>query len=242
MKLNFVFLIIFSSLIACRPFEGTREFNGFDYYRVKPIMTIASSLKLDVTYDEGNIVEVNFKSDSKRVLSDTVIYKNGETFFFQNHPEYDRLSNDSTLRITGRVSDTVRSFIFGKRLGQYELFFVETPLNDSVINIEYVYKSDIEYDSVIERFIGQLTSFRQHVKFYDFAQEITFMYNKEYMYYTTADNYGDWKAIGSTDTLYNVYGSIYLDKYRIEMEDLLPAFKLYLLQEELMADEIKKLK
>lgn len=73
-----------------------------------------------------------------------------------------------------------------------------------------------------------LTSFKQHVEFYDFAHEITFRYDKKCMYYTIVENYGDWKAGNFPDTLHDIYGSIYLDKYRIEMRELVPGFKLYL--------------
>ena len=228
MKLNFILLILFSSFAACGPFEGTRTFNGYNLNRLAPIAAIDSSLKVDVTYTGGNIVKVDFKDNNKHLLSDTVIYKSDAVFLFQNHPESDYLSNDSTRRIIVKVSDTVRTFIFGKHQDRYRLFFVEAPLNDSVINVGYVYKSDITGDNIDEKLITALATFRQHVQFYDYAQEITLRYNNKCMYYTIDENYGDWRASGFPDTLYNVYGSIYLDKYRIEMGILEPAFKLHL--------------
>src|SRR5687768_9845860 len=109
MKLNFIFFVILSSLIACGNFEGTRRFNGFDYYRVKPIVGIDSSLKVDVTYHAGNIAKIDFKQHSTCILSDTVIYNNGGIFLFQSRSESCQLFNDTMLAVTAKISDTVRS-------------------------------------------------------------------------------------------------------------------------------------
>ena len=239
MKFNLILFIIVFSIAACRPFEETRTFNGFNFYRLEPIAGIDSSLKVDVTYSAGNIVKIDFNDNFKQLVSDTVIYKKGGIFLFQNHPENDYLSSDSTFRIIGKISDTIRTFIFGKHHNRYRLFFVETPLNDSVINVEYVYRSDIIGDNISDKVITALASFRQHVQFYDFAEEITFRYNKKCLYYAIVENYGDWKAKNFPDTLYNVYGSIYLDKYRIEMEDLEPGFKLHLISDDAMSKELR---
>ncbi|MCF6408081.1 hypothetical protein L3C95_34655 [Chitinophaga filiformis] len=239
MKVNFILLITISFLTACQPFEGTRSFNGFNFYRIEPIATIDSSLKVDVTYSQGNIVKVDFKDSLKRLLSDTIIYRKDGIFLFQNHPEDDHLSSDSTLRILGKISDTVRTFVFGKYHEQFRLFFVETPLNDSVINVEFVHRSNIVCDNINEKVIAKLASFRQHVRFYALALEITFRYDKKCLYYTIVENYGDWKAKNFPDTLKHVYGSIYLDKYRIEMEELEPVFKLHLTCEEILEKKLR---
>lgn len=186
---------------------------------MEPMATIDSSLQVDVNYTAGNIVKVNFKDNSRLLLSDTVVYKNDAVFLFQNHPENDQLSSDSTVRIIGKISDTVRTFIFGKHHDQYRLFFVETPLNDSVFNVGFVYSADIPGVDINEKLIDALTTFRQYVRFYDYAQEITFRYEKKYMYYKIVENCGDWKSENFPDTLRDVYGSIYLDRYRIEMKN-----------------------
>jgi hypothetical protein len=238
MKFNFILFIILSSLIACSAFEGTRKFNGFNFYRIEPVASNDSSLNVDVAYSAGNIVKVEFKDKLRQLLSDTVVYYNDAFFFFQNHPKDDYLSNDSTVRIMGKISDTVRTFIFGKHHDRYRLFFIETLLNDSVINVEHVYRSDITGDNINEKLIDALSSFRQHVQFYNFAEEVIFRYNKQCMYYTIIENYGDWKASGFPDTLYNVYGNIHLDKYRIEMKDLVPAFKLHLTSDAILTKKL----
>lgn len=221
-------------LMCCTRFEGKKGFSEFDYCRIQPVKENTSSLNFDVTYHDGNIVRVDCNDNIKHVISDTLVYKNGDVFLFRMQQEDCPLCNDTMMSVTGIVSDTVRSFIFSKNDKVYELLFVETPLSDSVMNIEYVHKSDIKFANSNENLAILLSAFRQYVQFYAFAQEITFVYEGKTMRYTTVDNYGTWKATGGTDTLYNIYGNIYLDRYRIYTEDLLPAFKLFLSQERLI--------
>lgn len=234
-----LFVMCFLSM-GCTRFEGKKSFSEFDYYRIQPVKGITSRLNFDVTYRDGNIVRVDCNDNIKRVISDTLIYKNGDAFLFRIQQEESPLCNDTMMSITGIVSDTVRSFIFSKNHKYYELLFVETPLSDSVMNIDYVHKSDIKFANPNESLAILLSAFRQHVQFYAFAQEITFAYEGETMRYTTVDNHGTWKATRGTDTLYNIYGNIYLDRYRVYTEDLLPAFIFFLSQERLRHMQISE--
>jgi hypothetical protein len=174
------------------------------------------------------MLSIAFNNQLEVVQFDTVIYMKDDFFLLDKKVTRDRLFNDTMVSITGKISDTVRTFVFGKEDGQYELFFVETPLSDSVINVEYVHKSDIIIENSFDKkLLNALVFFRQHVRFYDFAEEISFVYKGAFLYYTISDNYGSWKAIVDRDTIGNVFGTIYLDKYQIEAGNLMPGIVLH---------------
>jgi hypothetical protein len=213
-------LLLYSSIlmgVACNGNKLQKEC-CFNFRELKPCSTCNDGIKVITEYDGTSLRSVKFERNNRLIKRDTVLAVKGTEFFLSDI----KLQLNKLYRISARISDTSRIFVFNKDSSNYKIAYIENYLNDSTIDVQFVWRSKLRPLHFTYRTLDSLLSFREYVTFFREHIKVEYRYSNSILYFKIIEDYANWKSENALDSLSNIYGNIYLDMELLEDKGVLP--------------------
>lgn len=211
---------------ACNKVVKKVNYCGFNYNELVPDSSCTSGMRITADYINNELNSLDFYSQNKLVKRDTVITVDNSIFYIS---QFNLLVNN-IIRVSTKLNDTTRTFVFFSKNNSYELGMLESNYNDSTIKVQIFINSRFTAN-LIRR--GTVDSLRNYLDFappplpYDYVM-IKYFYTDNILQYKRLEAHSNLRGLGGPDyyeKISNPYHCIYLDMELIEERSTLMLYK-----------------
>lgn len=210
---------------ACNKVVKKANYCGFNSIELVPDSNCISGIRITTDYLNDELNSLNFYSQNKLVKRDTVITLDNNIFYISQS----NLLLKNIIRVSTKLNDTTRTFVFYKRNDGYELAMLESNYTDSSVKVELFINSGFN-TNLIRR--GTVDSLKNYLSYamplpYDYLM-IDYFYADNFLQYRVLEAHSNLRGLGGPDyyqKLFNFYHCIYLDMELIEDRSTLMVYK-----------------
>lgn len=212
-----VFCLMFFS---CGKAHKSETYCGFNFEKLEPQAKCIKGLKVIAKYSRNRMKYLEYNYNDTLFREDTVIYNNDDKFILSKNIFGAKENCQKWIKISTRISDTTRIFVFKKEESNYLLDFIETWQNDSTIKIQYPTESFINPHFFTKKTLDSIQYYHRYGKIYNEFLLLECRYSEGFLYYHLVVDNVSWRAKTFDEKIEYKYGDIYFDLDTIERKEL----------------------
>lgn len=210
---------------ACNKVVKKVNYCGFNSIELVPDSNCINGIRITTDYINDELNSLNFYSQNKLVKRDTVITLDNNIFYISQS----NLLLNNIIRVSTKLNDTTKTFVFYKRIYGYELAMLESNYTDSSIKIELFINSGFRTNLIRRTTVDSL---RNYLKYatplpFDYLM-VNYFYNDNVLQYKMLEAHSNLRGLGGQDyynKISNPYHCIYLDIELIQDSSTLEIYK-----------------